>query len=142
MEDIAVRNVAVSIPSSILAEGSRPDLEIAASELYEWFSLIRLGSPRVKASDCIDSYLSKYQAAGAASGERVVCRMSWQGFISTQWVREMLATLLTTCPSHAWFSLSATEFSKTITATGNELTLLRPPDATQEYLMWEIRGPE
>lgn len=141
-EDIVVGNVAASIPSSILAEGNRSDLEITTSELYEWFSLIRLGSPRVKASDCIDSYISRYQAPRDASGQRTVCKMSWQGFISTQWVRELLSTLLTTCPSQAWFSLSATEFSRTMPATGNEVTLLRPLHATEEYLMWEIKTLE
>ena len=142
MEDIAVKTAAIAVPSSILAEGNRTDLEITASELHEWFSLVRLGSPRAKASDNIDPYLSRYQVPGEAPGQCKVCKVSWQGFISTQWVRELLATLFTTCPSQTWFFLDATEFSKGIPAIGNELTLLRPPDATDEYLMWEIKNPK
>jgi len=141
-EGLEVSRVAISVPSSTLAEGDRADLEMVASELYEWFSLIRLESPRVKASDPVDPYLSRYQAPGEASGQVGVCKVSWQGFISTQWVRGLLAALVTTCPSQAWFSLNATEFAKNIYATGNEISLVRPQDASDEYLMWEIKSTE
>ena len=141
MENIAVTAAAVSVPSPILVEGNRTDLEITASELHEWFSLIRLGSPRVRASDNIDPYLSRYQVPGETSGQWKVCKVSWQGFISTQWVRKLLATLITACPPQAWFFLDATEFSMGIPAIGNELSLLRPLGATDEYLMWEVKTP-
>lgn len=115
---------------------------MVASDLYEWLSLIRLESPRVRAGDHVDPYLSRYRAPGDASGQMEVCRVSWQGFISTQWVRGLLAALVTKCPSQAWFSLNATELAKNIYATGNEISLVRPQGASDEYLMWEIKSTE
>lgn len=122
-----------------MAEGNRSDLEMFASDLYEWLSLVRLGSPRADAADGVDPYLARYEAPGDASGKLSLQRISWQGFMSSEWLRELLAVLLTTCPSDAWFSLSATDFSTSISNTSDELVLLRPPKTPGEYLMWEIQ---
>lgn len=140
--EVETKQVSLSVPPQVLAEGDRLDLELAATDLYEWLSLIRLESPRVEASDDIDPYLCRYQAPNDATGQMRVCKMSWQGFISTSWLRELLTNILTTCPSQSWFSLSATEFSKNFPGRGNELSLLRPPNAPGEYIMWEMKSRE
>lgn len=132
----------LDIPPSILAEGDRPGLEDAATELYEWLSLIRLGSPRVEAKDEIDPYLSRYRVPGETNSETTVCKFSWQGFIATSWLRGLLTDILTTCPSSAWVALSATCFSLSVAGSSMELTLHRPPDAAGKYLMWEIRSSD
>lgn len=141
-KDIETSQVPLAVSSRILAEGDRPELETFSTEIYEWLSLIRLGSPRVEANDDVDSYLSRYRAPQDADGRMKVCKVSWQGFITTQWLREVLVNLLTKCPSQSWWSISATEFAKNIPSSNSELVLLRPPNVTGEYLMWEIRNQE
>ncbi|ROT36729.1 ribonuclease P 40kDa subunit [Sodiomyces alkalinus F11] len=134
----------LTIPSEILTHGNRPDLEDFATELYEWFSLVRLGSPRVAANDDIDTYLSRYRVpddAGPTTKSKV-CKLTWQGFLTADWVRGLLIDVLATLPSRTWFSLSATSFSQGMTGDGSEVAFLRPPNSAGQYLMWEIKGQD
>lgn len=129
----------LAVPASILADGDRGGLEEVATELYEWLSLVRLGSPRAAAKDDIDPYLSRYRAPGDSEGHMHVCRLSWQGFASASWLRGLLVDVLVSCPPQSWFSLSSTAFSKDVNRGSDEVTILKPPGATGEYLMWEMK---
>ncbi|KPM44801.1 hypothetical protein AK830_g1710 [Neonectria ditissima] len=142
IRDIVTLQGPLDIPSEILAHVDRSALEEAATECYEWLSLIRLGSPRVEAGDNIDPYLSRYQVPGEAEGTVVVCKLSWQGLISSSWFHRLLVCTVATCPSAAWFSLSATCFSKSVPGSGDEVMVLRPPVAEAKYLMWETKTSE
>jgi ribonuclease P/MRP protein subunit RPP40 len=109
--------------------------------LYEWLSLVRLQSPRIQVGDQIDPYLSRYQVPeGEAKGK--ICRISWQGFLAPSWCRQTLIDIITAMPPKAWFSFSTTTFSKGLAGDNSECTILRPPDSSKEYLMWEVRGHE
>ncbi|KAJ3528176.1 hypothetical protein NM208_g10324 [Fusarium decemcellulare] len=141
------RNITVLQPNldvdpEVLASSDRDGLEYFATDCYEWVSLIRLGSPRVEQNDSIDPYLSRYCVPGDANSKAKVCKLSWQGFISAQWLRSLLLDILVTCPSGAWFSLSATSFSRSIPGNSNDLTILRPSAAAGKYLMWETKSSE
>lgn len=111
-----------------------------ATELYEWLSLIRLESPRIDAKDEIDPYLSRYESPQAPSTSIRLEKLSWQGFISPKWLRETLASLLIHSPSKAWFALSASELCRNVSNSSNEVLLLRPSQAAEEYIMWEIQS--
>lgn len=138
---IQVQSLSPMISPEILANGDRPGLDYQATELYEWLSLIRLQSPRVQADDDIDPYLSRYQAPEGSTGKANVCKVSWQGFISPDKARKILAEVIRTSPSKSWFSFTAAAFSTSASSSSDEVTILRPADAeTGEYLMWEIRN--
>lgn len=132
------------MPSEIVTDGNRSDLEDFATELYEWFSLVRLGSPRVAANDDIDSYLSRYRVPSDAgpTTQSKVGKVTWQGFFSADWVRELLVDVLATLPSRTWFSLSATSFAKGMKGDSSEVAFLRPPDSAGQYLLWEVKGED
>lgn len=116
---------------------SKPAFQETAAELYEWLSLVRLSSPRVEAGDDIDPYLSSYAVPGEAPAPTRLRRVSWRGFISSTWVRDALAVVLSEVPAKSWLSLSATAFGK---GGGDEAecTFFRPPNSGGQYLLWEI----
>ncbi|KAM5381777.1 hypothetical protein ACJZ2D_002997 [Fusarium nematophilum] len=141
------RELSVVLPNldvdpEVLADIDREGLGDAATDCYEWLSLVRLGSPRVESQDSIDPYLSRYQVPGDANNTTRICKISWQGFFSAQWLRELLLSILVTCPSGMWFSLSATCFSKSVSGSSDDLTILRPPTAAGKYLLWETKVSE
>ncbi|KAF5699447.1 ribonuclease P MRP subunit POP1 [Fusarium mundagurra] len=141
-QDIAVLQPSLDVDPEILSENDRESLEYFATEVYEWFSLIRLGSSRVEPRDSIDPYLSRYSVPGDDPKESKVCKLSWEGFMSAQWLRGFLMDVLVACPSRTWFSLSATSFSRSVSGNSDDLTILRPPSATGRYLMWETKSSD
>ncbi|KAF5695472.1 ribonuclease P MRP subunit POP1 [Fusarium denticulatum] len=141
-QDIAVLQPSLDVDPEILSENDRESLEYFATEVYEWFSLIRLGSSRLEPRDSIDPYLSRYSVPGDDPKESKVCKLSWEGFMSAQWLRGLLMDVLVACPSRTWFSLSATSFSRSVSGNSDDLTILRPPSATGMYLMWEIKSSD
>ncbi|KAI3534633.1 ribonuclease P 40kDa subunit [Colletotrichum filicis] len=142
--DFQVQTPPLSLPLDIIQNGDRPGLEDFATETYEWLSLIRLQSPRVKAGDTIDPYLSRYQVPGDPDtpSHASVCKISWQGFFASHWVRGVLINALVALPSRTWFSLSATSFSKGMTGDSTEVAFFRPPESLGHYLFWEVKGDE
>ncbi|KAI1747406.1 ribonuclease P 40kDa subunit [Xylaria castorea] len=144
VQDLAMKIPPLSIPSTVLADQTRQELNDYATEIYEWISLVRLESPRVKLLDNIDAYLSTYAVPGDTSknNEGRLCKISWQGFIPPGWVANTLAELIKTLPPKAWFSLSTTPFSRVAIGYGVDCTIMRPPSSPGEYVLWEIKGHE
>lgn len=62
-----------------------------AMELLEWIHLLSISSPRLRASDKIDPFLSKYEVPGFGQElvKRDIVRVRWRGFVPPQFVREM-----------------------------------------------------
>ncbi|KAF5965382.1 ribonuclease P/MRP protein subunit POP1 [Fusarium bulbicola] len=141
-QDIAVLQPSLDVDPEILSENDRESLEYFVTEVYEWSSLIRLGSSRVEPRDSIDPYLSRYSVPGDDPEESKVCKLSWEGFMSAQWLRGLLMDVLVACPSRTWFSLSATSFSRSVSGNSDDLTILRPPSAAGRYLMWETKSSD
>ncbi|KAF4962079.1 hypothetical protein FSARC_9813 [Fusarium sarcochroum] len=138
-QNLSVLQPSLEVGPEILADNDREALEYFATECYEWLSLVRLGSSRVKPQDSIDPYLSRYCVPGDAIKESKVCKLSWEGLMSTQWLRGLLMDVLAVYPSGTWFSLNATCFSKSVPGSSDDLTLLRPPNAAGKYLLWETK---
>ncbi|KAL1879687.1 hypothetical protein VTK73DRAFT_6862 [Phialemonium thermophilum] len=130
-------------PTSIIASDQSDQYESFATELYEWFALIRLGSLRVESGDEIDPYLCRYKRPGEENQlqEVELCRLSWEGFISPSWARNTLATLILSLHGRTWFSFSATTFSTGSKDGIQECSFVRPSNTPGEYLLWEIKGP-
>ncbi|KAL2143784.1 hypothetical protein VTI28DRAFT_9999 [Corynascus sepedonium] len=131
----------LSPSASFLSSDGRDDFEDFSTSVYEWLSLIRLQSPRVEVGDQIDPYLSRYNIP-EGGGEGKVCRISWQGFMGPSWSRQTLIDVLIALPHKAWFSFSTTTFSKGLTGGNAECTILRTPNSSGEYLMWEVKDHE
>lgn len=136
-------NIPLLKPSpAILEPQNRLDLDDFALDIYEWLSLVRLNSPRLRVGDKIDPYLSDYSVPGQAEEiqEGKLCRISWQGFISPKWTQKLLADVILALPSKSWFSLSVTSFAKGIVGDTADCTILRPPDSPKEYFLWDIKS--
>ncbi|KAF5022336.1 hypothetical protein F66182_5623 [Fusarium sp. NRRL 66182] len=141
-QNLAVLQPSLEIGPEILGDNDREALEYFSTECYEWLSLIRLGSSRIEPQDNIDPYLSRYCLSDDFAKESMVCKLSWEGLISAQWLRCLLRDMLVACPSATWFSLSATCFSKGVAGSSDDLTILRPPHAAGKYLMWEAKASD
>ncbi len=141
-EDLAVVIPILKPPLAILERSNRLDLDEYATDIYEWLSLVRLGSPRITIGDSVDPYLSRYAVPGSPDDtqEGKLCKISWDGFISPIWTRQLLADVILVLPSKSWFSLSVTSLAKGIVGDRTECTILRPPDSQGEYFLWDIKG--
>jgi ribonuclease P/MRP protein subunit RPP40 len=141
---MAVTIPPLKIPSAILADRNRQGLDEYAMEVYEWLSLVRLESPRVKVDDSIDPYLSSYVVPGSSSEieQGRLCKISWQGFIPPSWAVNILAALITTLPPKEWFTICTTPFTRVAMGHGADCTIMRPPSSAGEYVLWEVRGHE
>lgn len=133
--------------STILSDRGR--LTDYATETYEWLSLVRLASPRVEIGDDIDPYLSRYRVPDGEPSEGAsemkearVRKITWAGFISSQWARDCLVNSLVAIPSRTWFSMSMASVHNTVVGDAAELTFLRPPGSPGEYVLWDIEPAE
>lgn len=137
-----VADVSLSMSSLATLDTDRSALEEAATDLYEWLSLLRLQSPRTAANDAIDAYLSRYRPPANAQGELEVCRLSWKGLTGADWLRNLVAEVMAACPAQYWFSISATSFARDVAGGKNsDLTLLRPMGKAGQFVMWETSSP-
>ncbi|KAK3318897.1 ribonuclease P 40kDa subunit-domain-containing protein [Apodospora peruviana] len=124
---------------------AREEFESFCTELYEWLSLVRLGSPRIQPGDQIDPYLCRYHVPGEENqqSQQLLCKINWQGFLAPSWARQTLIDIITALPSKTWFSFSTTTFSKGMAGDNAECTFLRPQDSSPvEYILWEVKGHE
>jgi ribonuclease P/MRP protein subunit RPP40 len=141
-ERISTPDIALRVLPVTVAEEDRSALETQATDIYEWLSLARLRSPRIKTMDDIDPWLSRYEAPEAQGGHIDICVSSWQGLISSAWLQQFALKVVTTLPQTAWFCIAATEMSGSLSGAAREVVLLRPDQPRDEYLMWEIQSSE
>ena len=65
-----------------------------AHDIHEWLGLVALQSPRIRADDAIDSYLSRYsvpESGSTVASDLIV--LGWSGFIPAVWVRGLFMEL-------------------------------------------------
>ncbi|KAF2967912.1 hypothetical protein GQX73_g5672 [Xylaria multiplex] len=144
VENMAMKIPPLGIPPAVVADQSRQELGEYATEIYEWLSLVRLESPRVKSCDSIDPYLSTYTVPSDPPGgeEGRLCKISWRGFMTPIWAANTLAELIRAFPPNAWFSFSTTPFTRVAMGLGADCSVMRPPNCPGEYVLWEIKGHE
>lgn len=147
-----VERISTTVPSFNLGDDAvkQPlwEKDEFVTEIYEWLSLIRLQSPRIDPSDDIDPYLSRYQLPQSRDGNPTnLCKVSWQGFFSSRWVRQILIDAATTVPSKSWFALSMTTMatSKTLAGEEDDVVVLVPPiedNSNRSCYIWEVKSHE
>ncbi|KAI0541293.1 ribonuclease P 40kDa subunit-domain-containing protein [Xylaria digitata] len=144
VENMAMKIPPLGVPPAVVTDQTRQELGEYATEIYEWLSLVRLESPRVKPCDSIDSYLSTYTVPSDPSGceEGRLCKISWRGFMPPSWAASILAELIRAFPPKAWFSFSITPFTRVAVGLGADCSIMRPPNCPGEYVLWEIKGHE
>jgi len=146
VEDICVSQPTLQPPACLMGEGNHAESEEFVTDIYEWLSLIRLQSPRIEAGDQIDPYLSRYQVPGGTEECQSLrlCKISWRGFLTPSWARQILVDLILAAPSKTWLSMSMSTFSnsKGLTGDGAECTIVRPPKSPGEFLLWEVKSHE
>lgn len=110
-------------------------------EVYEWISLISLGSPRVDPNDKIDPFLSRY-APPTAEDQKLditqLVKMNWEGFASSSWAHKIFIQALLAAKPGMWFSFAVLGFNESIQTGGGDCTILKLPGAQNEYMLWEI----
>jgi ribonuclease P/MRP protein subunit RPP40 len=84
----------------------------AAADLLEWLGLVSLDSPRIRADDSIDPYLSRYQVPELGEGSpitRNLVRMRWYGFIPPTFIRDVYIRARKVV-GEEWFAMNASCF--------------------------------
>jgi ribonuclease P/MRP protein subunit RPP40 len=114
------------------------NFEDYAVEIHEWFSLISLNSPRINPEDNIDPFLSRYATPGESNTRSKFVKVTWRGFLTPTWVHKTFMETLLAAPRDAWFAYSAVGFGEGWSGDSKDCTILKPPDAPNEYVMWEI----
>jgi len=71
------------------------DFDEEQLEIIEWLDLVVLDSPRIRAGDTIDPYLSRYEVPRLeqVSVSHLV-KVTWHGFICAEWIRNLYLQLL------------------------------------------------
>lgn len=143
-QDISVTLPTLKPSPEMISSGNKDEYEEFSTDIYEWLSLLRLESPRILSSDNIDPYLSRYQIPGGDKDTppASLCKISWQGFLSSPWARKTLVDIILALPVKTWFSFSATTFSSGMIAESSELTLFRPSTSPKEYFLWEVKSQD
>ena len=138
LTDIEVSVPPLNPPTFAAESGYGADFEDFAIETHEWLALVSLSSPRVNPEDKLDSFLSRYAApAGTSTGSKLV-KVTWQGFFSSSWAHRLLVATLQATPAASWFSLFVVSFGSGWSGNRKDCTVLRPPNAPNEYILWEV----
>jgi ribonuclease P/MRP protein subunit RPP40 len=114
------------------------DFEDYAVEIHEWLSLIQLNSPRINFEDKIDPFLSRYSPPGESFSSGSLIKLTWQGFISPAWAHKTFVQIILAAPRNAWFVCSVASFGEGSMENCKDCTILKLPDAPNEYVLWEI----
>lgn len=122
------------IRSGAMFEESFEDFAV---ETLEWLSLVALQSPRIDPKDKIDQYLSRYVPPGDATTRSKLVKITWQGFIPPSWAHKTFVKALLAVPQDAWLSMCVVGFSEGYTGGCGDSTILKVPNASNEYILWE-----
>jgi ribonuclease P/MRP protein subunit RPP40 len=109
-------------------------------DLHEWLSLLSLESPRISVQDQIDPYLSRYAPPGAeseSSKSSELIKITWRGFLSSQWAHKAFAQAVQASSTKHWFAYNLFGFSESMLSP-KDCGILRIPGSDTEYLMWEV----
>ena len=137
--------IQVELPYLQPPEGCRDLYENEFSEfsveIYEWISLISLGSPRVEYGDKIDHFLSRYTRPPLGDKTPVlteVFKITWTGFASSSWAHRIFVQAILMARPGMWFSFAVLGFDESVRTGGGDCTILKLPNAHNEYMLWEI----
>ncbi len=76
------------------AAPSSEETEESVYDILEYLDMAALDSPRVQASDHIDSFLSRYTVPDPSKSLCSLQRITWNGLTSSQWVLELMCSIV------------------------------------------------
>lgn len=114
------------------------DFEDYAVEIHEWLSLIQLSSPRIDPGDKLDPFLSRYSPPGDDPTSIGLVKITWRGFLSPTWAHQIFVQVVLAAPKDAWFAYSVAGFVEGSLENCKDCTILKVPDAPNEYVLWEL----
>jgi ribonuclease P/MRP protein subunit RPP40 len=136
-QDIKVNMPPLKPPADV-NEPYGTNFEDYAVETLEWISLIQLDSPRINPDDKIDSFLSRYVPLGDSSTVCKLVKITWQGFLAPSWAHKIFVQVLLAIPRDVWFAYCVAGFGEEALDESRNCTILKVPDAPNEYVLWEI----
>ena len=81
----------------IFSEGADKNTALRDSccEIQEWLGLVSIDSPRIRADDSIDPYLSRYDVPDREECKELnLVKVTWRGLIPPAWIiRVLVATM-------------------------------------------------
>ncbi|RDW71943.1 hypothetical protein BP5796_07977 [Coleophoma crateriformis] len=113
------------------------EFEDFAVETHEWLSLAALASQRINPTDNVDPYLCRYNPPKPTTTKDLV-KIVWKGFISPSWAHRKFVQALLTMPKNGWFAYSVASFGEDWSGESKNCTILKVPDAANEYILWEV----
>jgi ribonucleases P/MRP protein subunit RPP40 len=114
------------------------EFEDYAVDIHDWLSLVLLESPRINSDDKIDPFLSRYAPPGDSFKDTKLLKVTWQGFMSSSWAHQIYVQMLLAVPKDAWFAYSVVGFGDGPLGESKVCTILKLPDAPNEFVSWEI----
>lgn len=109
-----------------------------ATETHEWLSLVSLESPRVRSTDNIDPFLSRYDPPKSLETTEELVKVTWTGFISPSWAHNTFIQVLLVAPKNSWLSYYVGGFSESWNGESKNCTILKLPDVPNDYVLWEV----
>lgn len=120
----------VSVPNFPVELKDDEDSRVEAEELLEWLSLVSLDSPRVRAEDKIDAFLSRYSVPCQQDEELKkadLVKLNWHGFMPAVWVANIFMAAIK-ASGDEWFAMQVGGFE------GKGLMMLK---SNGKALAWE-----
>ncbi|KAL1958606.1 hypothetical protein VTO42DRAFT_4203 [Malbranchea cinnamomea] len=115
-------------------EGDYKDaLRDSCSEIQEWLGLVSIDSPRIRADDTIDPYLSRYEVPYREECEvKNLVKITWRGLIPPNWIIKLITATLRQCASvesnsKLWFALSSSALARDAVESRDGYTILALP---------------
>lgn len=140
-KDITVLLPPMKPPAKPLVEGVPiypEDFEDFAIEIHEWLSMVLLSSPRIRPDDKTDPFLSRYVAPGVPMTGSKLVKLTWSGFLPPTWAHKVFVEALLVNPRDSWLACLLVGFGDGWSGASRDCTILRPPDAPNEYVLWEV----
>jgi ribonuclease P/MRP protein subunit RPP40 len=139
---MVIENITTNVPNFrppiAIDPANEGDFEDYSVDIHEWLALLLLQSPRINKYDKIDSLLSRYRAPGTSVTSIDLVKVTWQGFLSPMWAHKTFVEILLTLPGDGWFAFVVGGFSEGWFRNCRSSTMLKLPDASNEYMLWDI----
>ncbi|ETI22059.1 hypothetical protein G647_06130 [Cladophialophora carrionii CBS 160.54] len=73
---------------------SQDETQESIYEILEYLDMVALASPRLKATDQTDSFISRYVVPDASESSNTVKVLTWNGLINSRWILEMVCSII------------------------------------------------
>ncbi|KIW67570.1 hypothetical protein PV04_06810 [Phialophora macrospora] len=129
--------------SSYSSDLSLGETQESIYEVLEYLDMVALASPRVRTTDQIDSFLSRYAVPDPSESSNSVKAMTWNGLISSQWILELVCSIIKQSRvknlqnldfQQNWLAISVSSFkTQAVHQTDGYTILLQPSCGDQPW---------